>query len=113
MSFLLDPPLLVGAGAAIERVSPDERTARAAELAVTALFVGTSVLLYLNAPPVRWFWRACRATSGRDWMLNSGVFSFEHRHPSAATHVLAAGIFATYPLWPRLGRALARPLSAG
>ncbi len=111
MSFLVDPPLLVGAGAAIERVSPDERVARVAQRAVVAGFIGFSALLYVNAPGMAWFWRPLGATSGRDWMLNSGVLSFEHRRVSARTHALAAALFATYPLFPRLGRAVARRAS--
>ena len=106
MSFLVDPPLLAGAGAAIERLAPDRDTADLLEGALVATFVGTSVGLYLNAPPTRWLWELCRAESGRDWMLNSGVFRFEHRSPSSRVHTVAALLFATYPLWPKLGRRL-------
>lgn len=107
MSFLLDPPLLVAAGAATEYVTSRERTADLLEGVVAATFVGVSSALYLNLPATRWIWKLCRAESGRDWMLNSGVFDFEHESPPARTHVVAAGIFATYPLWVRLGRELA------
>jgi hypothetical protein len=44
-----------------------------------------------------------RAESGSDWMLNSGVFSFEHERPSARVHTLSAAILATYPLWFQAG----------
>ena len=41
-------------------------------------------------------------------MLNSGVLDLEHEDVRTATHVVSAAIFATYPLWARLGRRLAR-----
>lgn len=108
MSFLIDPPLLIAAGAAIERLTSDEGVADALEIATVSTFVGASVGLYLNAEPTRWIWELCGAESGRDWMLNSGVFDLEHHDPSDRTHAAAAALFATYPLWPRLGRWLAR-----
>jgi len=108
VSFLVDPPLLVGAGAAIGALAPDEQVARQASRAVTALFVGVSLALYLDAPGMDWFWRSLRARSGRDWMLNSGLFHFEYRRPRPQTHALAAALFATYPLWPKVGYGLSR-----
>lgn len=112
MSFLIDPPLLIAAGAVIERAAPNERAADVLESATVATFIGGSVGLYLNAEPTRWLWELCGAESGRDWMLNSGVFDLEHHDPPDRTHVAAAALFATYPLWPRLGRWLARRASA-
>lgn len=112
MSFLLDPPLLVAAGAAIEHFTPDERTADRLEAGVTGVFIGVSSGLYANHPSTRWLWELCRAETGRDWMLNSGVFRFRHADVGWRTHLLSAAIFATYPLWPRLGRKLARNASA-
>jgi hypothetical protein len=108
VSFLVDPPLLVLSGAAIERLSPDERTASVAGNAVVGTFLVTSGALYVNAPWIRWFWKACRAETGRDWMLNSGVFKFDHHRVRWPTHLLSAAIFATYPSWLRAGRRLAR-----
>ncbi len=45
----------------------------------------------------------CRAASGRDWMLNSGVFKFDWKAAGPRTHKISAAIFATYPLWLWLG----------
>lgn len=112
MSFLIDPPLLIAAGAAIERFAPNEAAADVLETATTATFIAGSLGLYLNAEPTRWLWELCGAESGRDWMLNSGVLDIEHHNPSDRTHAVAAALFATYPLWPRLGRWLARRRSA-
>lgn len=104
----MDPPLLVASGVAIERLVPDERTARAAQRAVLATFFATSIGLYVEAPPTRPLWRLCRARSGRDWMLNSGVFHFDETRAGVGTHVLAAAIFALYPSFVRVGRRLGR-----
>jgi len=104
VSFLVDPPLLVASGAAIEVVAPDERTARRLEAVVLAVFMVTSVSLYANARWVHWLARLCRAKTGRDWMLNSGVFHFDHEKVGLPTHIVSAALFVTYPLWIRLGR---------
>ena len=40
-----------------------------------AVFWGVSIPLYLNRRWTRPLWRACRARSGRDWMINSGVLA--------------------------------------
>ncbi len=106
MSFLVDPPMLLASGAVIEVVAPDERTARRAEAGVLTLFLVVSVGLYLNRRWIHWLARLCRADSGRDWMLNSGVFHFDHEDAGLPTHVVSAAIFSTYPLWIRLGRRL-------
>jgi hypothetical protein len=108
MSFLVDPPLLVAAGAAIGRAGADEKTARRAEGAVLAVFLVTSVSLYANARWTRPIWRLCRARSGRDWMVNSGVFSLETDPVTTRRAVAAVALFATYPAFLRLGRRLAR-----
>lgn len=109
MSFLIDPPMLLACGAA-SNLLPGERQRRAARAGVLAAFLGTSISLYLNGRSTRWLARLCRAQSGRDWMLNSGVTRFEHEHPPAAVHVLAVALFTAYPWWYRFGARLGRPL---
>ncbi|MHB1503719.1 MAG: hypothetical protein ACYCTL_06710 [Acidimicrobiales bacterium] len=111
MSFLIDPPLLVSTGAAIEASVPDEKTADRIEKAVLVIFLATSISLYLNLGWTRWIWRICGAESGRDWMLNSGVFHIDHRNAGPGTHLAAAATFFTYPLWMRLGRRLGGSLA--
>ena len=66
-------------------------------------FWGTSVSLYLDKRWTAPIWRACRARSGRDWMLNSGVFRFDDRHAGTTTHAVSAALFASYPVWLWLG----------
>ena len=106
MSFLIDGPLLVGTGAAIGKIANDEDSAKRLEQLTIAGFLATSVSLYMNAPWTRWIADMCKAESGRDWMINSGVFKFEHEKVSGRTHMLSAAMFATYPLWLHLGRKL-------
>ena len=111
-SFLLDPPMLVGSGFLAARItrglSPDRRRQARWILGTgtMAVFWITSVSLYLNREWTRWIWEMCRAESGRDWMLNSGVFRFDHRNVSPRTHAVSAGILATYPAWLVLGMRL-------
>ncbi len=114
-SFLIDPPWLVSIGylyaKATKRLVGDEekraRVRRLLDLATIGAFYITSVSLYFNLEWTRWIWEMCRAKSGRDWMINSGVFRFDPDHVSPRGHALAAAIFATYPLWLRLGYLLA------
>jgi hypothetical protein len=108
-SFLLDPPMLFASGFLAARITrrldPARRrqALRVLGTGTMAVFWITSVSLYLNREWTRWIWEMCRAESGRDWMLNSGVFRFDHRNVSPATHAVSAGILATYPAWLVLG----------
>lgn len=105
MSFLLDPGLLVASGAAIERLLP-ERQRNVAEMTTLATFMGVSSALYANSPGLGIFWKPFGSKNGRDFMLNSGVFHFDSENPGWRTHLAAGAIFATYPLWLKLGRRL-------
>lgn len=113
MSFLLDPPLLVAAGAAIESAAPDGRASRAADAATLAVFLGFSSALYARAPGLGFLWRPFRARDGRDFMVNSGVTRFATEPAPPGLHALAVAILATYPLWLLAGHRLARRIQAG
>jgi hypothetical protein len=107
-SFLLDPPMLFGNGVLIGRLFGDRdggrrSVVRGLEALTIAVFWGTSISLYLNKEWTRWIWEMCGAESGRDWMLNSGVFSFDHTAATPATHAMSAAIMATYPWWLAAG----------
>jgi hypothetical protein len=108
MSFVLDPPLLVASGAAIERLGVDEATARALSAVSVGTFVGVSLALYANAPGLRAIWGPFGARSGREFMLTSGLARVDERRITPARHAAALSLFAAYPLWLALGRALAR-----
>jgi hypothetical protein len=107
MSFLIDPALLYAGGRTYAATTPpEERTAandRKTAAQTMAFFYAVSVGLYLDQAWTKPIWRACRAESGRDWMLNSGVTRFDWRGAGPRTHKLSAAIFATYPLWLWLG----------
>ena len=108
MSFLVDAPWQLANGYALGRVSRNEKVARALEVAIDVTFLAVSVPMYLNMECTEPIWKPTGAESGRDWMINSRVFRFEHRRPSWRTHLLSGAIFATYPLWLHLGLALGR-----
>ena len=86
MSFLIDPPWLYATGRAYGRLMP-ERTpaARARQTATAGVFLATSISLYLNRPlDAADLGGAAARESGRDWMLNSGVFRLDHRRAEPA-----------------------------
>ena len=102
MSFLIDPPWLYANGRAYAVLAPERaqgRTAAAAGAATMAVFWGVSISLYLNRPWTGWIWRLCRASDGRDWMLNSGVLRLDPRAAGPATHAVSTALFASYPYW--------------
>jgi len=108
MSFLVDPPWLAANGYIIAKVSSNEKVERALELAVDATFFAVSIPMYLNAEWTEPVWKPTGSESGRDWMINSRVFHFEHKLPTWRTHAISAAIFATYPLWLKLGLKLGK-----
>jgi hypothetical protein len=101
VSFLIDPPWLYANGRALAKLAPDHGAALGT--ATIGAFWAVSISLYANKRWTQPIWKLCRAEDGRDWMLNSGVFRFDHRRPSRATHAASAALFATYPLWLWLG----------
>lgn len=101
MSFLIDPPWLYANGRLIGAAPPEHR--RPLQVATIALFWGVSVPLYLDRTWTRPIWRLCRARSGRDWMLNSGILDIDERRAGRRVHALSAMIFLTYPFWLWLG----------
>ena len=102
MSFLIDPALLYASGRAYGAATSEQpdRARDAMMLGATmATFWGVSVPLYLDKRWTKPIWRLCRAASGRDWMLNSGVLRLDWRNAGTLTHAVSAAIFATYPYW--------------
>jgi hypothetical protein len=107
MSFLIDPALLYAGGRAYRAATGDKPADRRRDAAVgaatMALFWGVSIGLYRDQRWTTPIWKLCRARSGRDWMLNSGVLRIDETRVGRTTHLIAAAIFATYPLWLALG----------
>lgn len=101
MSFLIDGPWLYANGRVLAHAPREQQDKLAA--ATLGVFLATSVSLYLNRPWTRPIWSMCRASSGRDWMLNSGVLRIDAQRAGRRTHVVSALLFATYPVWLWLG----------
>ncbi len=114
-SFLIDPPWLVSLGflygKATDKLLEDgEKKAKVRkflDVSTIGIFYITSISLYFNKEWTRWIWEMCKAESGRDWMINSGVFHFDHENVSRRGHAVCAVLFATYPLALKLGYKLA------
>jgi hypothetical protein len=110
-SFLIDPFLLFANGLILALLWDRRwkgRFSRALPLGIAALimaiFYSISISLWLDLPWVDGFARVCGAKTGRDWMLNSGVFHFDYTPPaSTAVTVLAVCFFASYVVWLALG----------
>lgn len=114
-SFLIDGPWLLSIGwimgkilnKAVEDADDRKKAQLGLSIATIVIFYVTSISLYFNMEWTRWIWEMCGAESGRDWMINSGVFNFDHENVSGKGHVLAALMFATYPVWLKAGFKLA------
>ena len=114
-SFLIDGPWLLSIGWVLGKIvnklaadqDKNKKTRLVLSVVTIAMFYITSVALYLNMEWTRWIWEMCGAESGRDWMINSGVFNFDHENVSGKGHALAALMFLTYPVWLKAGFSLA------
>jgi hypothetical protein len=108
VSFLLDPPLLVASGAATEAALGDDSAADLVGALTVGAFVGVSAALYANWDPVVRRWPTLGARTGREFMLTSGLAEVDEASIGPRRHAAALSLFALYPLWFRLGRALVR-----
>ena len=120
-SFLIDGPWLLSIGWILGKIvnklvddeAQNQKVKWYLSVATIAMCYITSVALYLNMEWTRWIWEMCGAESGRDWMINSGVFNFDHENVSARGHALAGLLFLTYPLWLKAGFAMAERGKSG
>ena len=111
MSLLADPPLLFANGEVYGRLGgrrAPERRAKAIGAAVLTVFWGVSIPLYLNARWTRPLWRILPGRNGRDFMVNFPGLRVDTQQSGPRMHLLAAAVFATYPLWLWLGWAHGR-----
>ena len=120
-SFLIDGPWLFSIGWILGKIvnklvddeAQNQKVKWFLSVATIAMFYITSVSLYFNMEWTRWIWEMCGAESGRDWMINSGVFNFDHENVSARGHALAGLLFLTYPLWLKAGFTMAERGKSG
>jgi hypothetical protein len=108
VSLLADPPLLFANGEAYARLAPGSAPPGPAAAAVVALFWAVSVPLYLNARWTRPLWPLLPGRSGRDFMVNFPGLRVDTGRAGRRMHVVAAAVFATYPLWFLAGYAHGR-----
>lgn len=111
MTFLIDPGLLIFfsivsywiEGLLKERTRLPVGKMLAAFSLCVIIFTSTS--LYLNMWYMDWFWQpfAPNITSGKDMMINSGIFSFESTNTQGLIDILAAIQICLYPLWTAIG----------
>jgi hypothetical protein len=99
MSFLMDGPLLVGAGALTGVLTDDPKLRAALGGATLSGFYAVSLSLYMEAGWTRPIWRMVGARSGRDWMVNSRVLKFDVSRMQRRHHAMAGAFFASYVLW--------------
>ncbi|TFG10238.1 hypothetical protein EU538_02620 [Candidatus Thorarchaeota archaeon] len=111
MTFLIDPPLLISFGvisyAIGAKLTDRTQLPVGSILAIfsTVTIIFTSSSLYLNLWYMDWFWTPFYplVDSGRDLMINSGLFSFESVDTQGLIDFLALMQIALYPLWVFLG----------
>jgi hypothetical protein len=103
MSFFIDPVLLVGAGAAIERYAPNDRVARIASVGAVVGVAGLAVAFYSNAPGLEPIWGPFGSSDGREFQMTTGLANIDEQQ-STLRHVGALSMMLLYPLWLMLGR---------
>ncbi|MGM0687047.1 MAG: hypothetical protein ACQET3_08775 [Promethearchaeati archaeon] len=111
MTFLIDPPLLVGLAMLSQYLGSKITSGNSRKIGqLLALFslctiMFTSSSLYLNMWYMDWFWCPFQplVASGKDLMINSGIFSFESVNTAGLIDALAAFQIILYPVWIYLG----------
>ena len=116
MTFLIDPALLIIFGYVSfvigNALKGKTKFPVSNALAIFSLctIIFTSSSLYLNMGYVDFFWLPFvpAVSSGRDLMINSGIFSFESINTAGLIDALAFLQIAVYPIWIYLGVKLYR-----
>jgi hypothetical protein len=111
-SFLIDPFLLLAIGIVIVAITSRiikwrwKSSISFLSVLTMIIFWGTSVSLFFDLRWTQWIWRMCGASSGRDWMVNSGVFHFSRSaiyNMNDGALLICGAMFALYPLWLKMG----------
>ncbi len=116
MTFLIDPALLIIFGYVSFVIGNALKgktkfpVSNALVLFSFCTIIFTSSSLYLNLGYVDFFWLPFvpAVSSGRDLMINSGIFSFESINTAGLIDALAFLQIAIYPIWIYLGVKLYR-----
>ena len=121
MSFIIDPPLLIGLALISCYIGnkTKEKTSLPIDRILLIFMLCTiwflSGSLYLNMEYMDWFWLPMypAVTSGRDFMINSGIFSFEAVDTTGLIDIISFCLMAIYPLWVYLGAKLYSKIQKG
>ena len=116
MTFLIDPALLIIFGYVSFVIGNALKgktkfpVSNALVIFILCTIIFTSSSLYLNMGYVDFFWLPFvpAVTSGKDLMINSGIFSFESTTTTGLIDALAFLQIAIYPIWIYLGVKLYR-----
>ena len=111
MTFIMDPPLLLFLGFISLKIGDWVKDKTKLPVGKTLLLISiTSIMfmstsMYLNMWWMDWFWTPFQpiATSGKDMMINSAIFSFESTNTAGLIDALAAIQIAIYPVWLYVG----------
>jgi len=101
-SFLIDVFWLIGLGfvvAWLNAAFPGRHLVEILSGVILVLFWLSSVGMYCEWSAAAWMWQMTGAESGRDWMINSGIFNFDWRNLTVGSHILFGTLFVAYPLW--------------
>ena len=116
MTFLIDPALLIIFGYVSFVIGnalkgkTEFPMSNALVIFSLCTIIFTSSSLYLNFGYMDFFWLPFVpvVSSGRDLMINSGIFSFESTNTAGLIDALAFLQIAIYPIWIYLGVKLYR-----
>ena len=116
MTFLIDPALLIIFGYVSFVIGNALKgktkfpISNALVIFSFCTIIFTSSSLYLNLGYMNFFWLPFvpAVSSGRDLMINSGIFSFESINTAGLIDALAFLQIAIYPIWIYLGVKLYR-----
>ena len=116
MTFLIDPALLIIFGYVSFVIGnalkgkTEFPISNALVIFSLCTIIFTSSSLYLNFGYMDFFWLPFVpvVSSGRDLMINSGIFSFESTNTAGLIDALAFLQIAIYPIWIYLGVKLYR-----
>ena len=111
MTFLIDPGLLIIFSIISYWIEGRVRERTTLPIGkILAIFslcviIFTSTSLYLNMWYMDWLWKPFTpiVTSGRNLMINSGIFGFESTNTQGLIDTLAAIQVCIYPLWTAIG----------
>ncbi|MBU7016800.1 MAG: DUF362 domain-containing protein [Theionarchaea archaeon] len=110
MSFLLDPPALVLLGALVyviaKKIHLKKLWVAILGIAITGIFIGVSVLLYLDI--IRWYIPFVIDMKGSEWMFHSNITGI---YKKDVPTIIVVIMFGLYPFWHKVGYIIGKYIS--